>query len=58
MPALSLRFRINALVTALVVVFVTITAVLMVEDIRRQIREEIEATSRVTMQLLSTVVYS
>ena len=54
----SLRFRINALVTALVLVFFTLTAMLMVQDIRRQIREEMEATSRVTMQLLSTVVYS
>jgi len=54
----SLRFRINALVTALVLVFFTLTAMLMLEDIRRQIREEMEATSRVTMQLLSTVVYS
>lgn len=54
----SLRFRINALVTALVLVFFSLTAMLMLEDIRRQIREEMEATSRVTMQLLSTVVYS
>ena len=54
----SLRFRINALVTALVLVFFALTAVLMVQDIRRQIREEMESTSRVTMQLLSTVVYS
>lgn len=54
----SLRFRINALVTALVLVFFALTAVLMLQDIRRQIREEMEATSRVTMQLLSTVVYS
>lgn len=54
----SLRFRINALVTALVLVFFALTAMLMLEDIRRQIREEMEATSRVTMQLLSTVVYS
>lgn len=54
----SLRFRINALVTALILVFFALTALLMVQDIRRQIREEMEATSRVTMQLLSTVVYS
>ena len=58
MKTSSLRFRINALVTALVLVFFTLTAMLMLEDIRRQIREEMEATSRVTMQLLSTVVYS
>jgi PAS domain S-box-containing protein len=54
----SLRFRINAMVTTLVLVFFTLTAMLMLEDIRRQIREEMEGTSRVTMQLLSTVVYS
>ncbi|MBU3694389.1 MAG: PAS domain S-box protein [Rhodocyclaceae bacterium] len=58
MTRTSLRFRINALVTALVLVFFALTAVLMLQDIRRQIREEMEATSRVTMQLLSTVVYS
>lgn len=58
MKTTSLRFRINSLVTALVLVFFTLTAMLMLEDIRRQIREEMEATSRVTMQLLSTVVYS
>ncbi len=55
---MSLRFRINALVTALVLVFVTATAILMVQDIRRQIREEMEAAGRVTGQLLTTVVYS
>ena len=58
MRSTSLRFRINALVTVLVLVFFGLTAILMLEDIRRQIREEMEATSRVTMQLLSTVVYS
>ena len=55
---MSLRFRINLIITVLIVLFSLVTAKIVVEDVRRSIREEMEAGTRVTLQLLSTVLYS
>lgn len=53
---MSLRFRINLAITLLVVMFGVATAYILVGDVRKSIREEIEAGTRVTVQLLETVV--
>jgi len=55
---MSLRLRINLLVTALMLVFVLVLGAIIVDATRHQIREEIAASTRVTVQLLTTVVYS
>ena len=55
---MSLRFRINLIITLLIVMFSLVTAKIVLDDARRQIREETEAGTKVTLQLLSTVLYS
>lgn len=54
--AVSLRFRINAVITLLIILFSMATANLLLEETRRSIREEIEAGSYVTLQLMETVI--
>jgi PAS domain S-box-containing protein len=54
----SLRFRINLVITALVAGFALVTAYLLVGDLSKSINEEIEAGTRVTVQLLETVIAS
>src|SRR5262249_37554885 len=56
--AMSLRFRINLIMTVLVVLFSLVTAKIVVDDARRSIREEMEADTKVTLQLLSSVLYN
>jgi two-component system sensor histidine kinase UhpB len=56
MRNLSLRFRINLVITLVVVVFTLATANLFLEETRRSIREEMEAGTRITAQLLETVI--
>ncbi|MEX0961214.1 MAG: PAS domain S-box protein [Burkholderiales bacterium] len=53
---MSLRFRINAVITLLIILFSMATANLLLEETRRSIREEIEAGSYVTLQLMETVI--
>ncbi|HUU73433.1 MAG TPA: PAS domain S-box protein [Burkholderiales bacterium] len=55
---MSLRFRINLVITAVVAGFAVVTAYLLVGDLSKSINEEIEAGTRVTVQLLETVVAS
>ena len=55
---MSLRFRINLVITALVVGLAIVTAYLLFGDLRKSINEEIEAGTRITVQLLETVVAS
>ena len=52
MRKLSLRFRINLVITLVVVVFTLATTNLLLEETRRSIREEMEAGTRITAQLL------
>jgi len=54
----SLRFRINLIITALIVLFTLVTAEIVVDDTRRSIREEMEAGTKVTLQHLNTVLYN
>lgn len=55
---MSLRARINLLVTGLTLLFIALGLYLMLGEIRRQIREEIEASNRVTAQLMTAVIFS
>lgn len=55
---MNLRYRINLLVTSLILLFLAAGVYLMVDEIRRQISEEVEASNRVTVQLMSTVLFS
>ena len=52
----GLRFRINLVITIVILVFTIATGDLMLEETRRSIREETEAGSKVTAQLLETVI--
>ena len=53
---MSLRFRINLLITVLTVLFTGAVVKIVIDDTRRAIREEMEGSNRVTLQLLTTVV--
>lgn len=55
---MSLRFRINLLITVLMLLFMVGMGVIIVDDTRKSIKEEMEGTNRVTVQLLTTVLYS
>src|SRR5262245_51244314 len=54
---MSLRFRINLIITVVTVLFSLVTAKIIVDDMRNSIREEMEAGTKVTLQLLSAVLY-
>ena len=55
---MSLRFRINLAITLVVVAFGLVTAYILIGDLSKSINEEIEAGTRVTVQLLETVIAS
>lgn len=55
---MSLRFRINILITALMLIFMLALAAVIVDGTRNSIHEEVTASTRITMQLLGTVVYT
>lgn len=55
---MSLRFRLNLLVTMLSLVFLVAAGVVLVRDTKDSIRERVEAATRVTIQLLDTVIVS
>jgi len=54
--AMTLRSQINLLIALLMGLFLTAVIALEVDATRRSIREEIEASTRITLQLLGTVV--
>lgn len=55
---MSLRFRLNVLVTMLSMAFMLAAGWVLVNDTRISIRERVEAATRVTVQLLDTVIVS
>ncbi|MGH8743575.1 MAG: PAS domain S-box protein [Burkholderiales bacterium] len=55
---MSLRFRINLLITVLMLLFIVTTGIIIVDDKRKSVKEEMEGTTRVTVQLLTTALYS
>lgn len=56
--AFSLRFRLNLLITLLLLFFMLAVGWVIVNDTRISIRERVEAATRVTVQLLDTVIAS
>ena len=55
---MSLRLRVNLLVTVLMLLFAIGLGKMVLDDTRSSIREEMEAGTKVTAQLLSGVLYS
>jgi two-component system sensor histidine kinase UhpB len=55
---MSLRFRLNLLITALSLAGMLVAGWVVIEDTRISIRERVEAATRVTVQLLDTVIVS
>ncbi len=53
---MSLRMRINLIITTLIVLFTLLTLNVIVSDMRRAIREEMEAGGKITLQLLTGVL--
>jgi two-component system, NarL family, sensor histidine kinase UhpB len=54
---MSLRVRLNLIITTLIALFTLVTGKIIVDDMRNSIREEIEAGTRVSLQLLTAVLY-
>ncbi|HZP85438.1 MAG TPA: PAS domain S-box protein [Burkholderiales bacterium] len=54
---MSLRVRINLIITALVVLFTLVMGDIIVNDMRNSIREEMEAGGKITLQLMRAVLY-
>ncbi len=55
---MSLRFRLHLLITTLSLAFMLAAGWVIVSDTRTSIRERVEAATRVTVQLLDTVIVS
>ena len=55
---MSLRFRINLLITVLLLVFMLAVGAVIIDGMRTSIDEGVEAATRVTVQLLDTVAVS
>ena len=55
---MSLRFRLNLLITALMLLFMVAVGWVILEETRVSIRERVEAATRVTVQLMDTVIAS
>lgn len=56
--AMSLRFRLNLLITLVMLIFMASIGYVMIKGLRASTQESVEAASRVTVQLLDTVVVS
>jgi two-component system, NarL family, sensor histidine kinase UhpB len=56
LSSFSLRFRINLVITLVIGVFTVATGNLLIKETRNAVREEMEAGTRVTVQLLETVI--
>jgi hypothetical protein len=55
---MSLRLRLNLLITTLMLLFIVAMGVMLIKSTRASIQESVEASTRVTIQLLDTVVVS
>ncbi len=55
---MSLRLRLNLLITALLLLFMSAAGFVLINGIRVSIQESVEAATRVTVQLLDTVITS
>jgi len=54
----SLRFRLNVIVTLMVVLLTAVIALIVIADTRRSIREEMAAGSKVSYQLMNSVLHN
>ena len=54
--SMSLRLRLNLLITALSLAFMLAAGLVIINDTKTSIRERVEAASRVTVQLLDNVI--
>ncbi|MDX1489888.1 MAG: PAS domain S-box protein [Pseudohongiellaceae bacterium] len=52
---MSLRFRVNLAISLIGIIFVVVTAYILIDYKRRSINEEIDAGTRVTIQLLESI---
>ncbi|MBA4740081.1 MAG: PAS domain S-box protein [Burkholderiales bacterium] len=55
---MGIRFRVNAAISFIAVIFLFVTAFILIDDRRKSIKEEIEAGTKVTVQLLESVALS
>jgi hypothetical protein len=55
---MSLRFRLNLMITLLLLVFLASVGMVIIKETRTSIKEGVEAATRVTTQLLETVIIS
>lgn len=55
---MSLRFRINLLITSLLLIFMSAVGTVIIKGMHTSIQEGVEAATRVTVQLLDTVIVS
>lgn len=55
---MSLRLRLNLLITTISILFMLASGVVIVQDAKTSIQERVEAATRVTVQLLDTVIIS
>ncbi len=55
---MSLRFRLNLLITIVMLIFMAAVAYVMIKGLRTSTQEGVEAATRVTVQLLDTVIIS
>ncbi|HEY8118059.1 MAG TPA: PAS domain S-box protein [Methylophilaceae bacterium] len=55
---MSLRFRLNLLITVLLLMFMSSVGFVIIKSMRTSIQEGVEAATRVTVQLLDTVILS
>lgn len=55
---MSLRFRLNLLITVVMLIFMAAVAFVIIKSLRTATEESLETASRVTVQLLDTVVIS
>ena len=55
---MGIRFRVNAAISFIAVIFLLVSAFILIDDRRQAINEEIEAGTRVTVHLLESVALS
>ena len=55
---MGLRFRINLVISLVIVTFCLLIGVILVNDQKNSIREEIEAGTKITAQILETIISS
>ena len=55
---MGIKLRVNAAISFITVIFLLVTAFILFDDRRKSIKEEIDAGTKVTVQLLESVAFS